>query len=130
MFRLRFQCRLVSEKSWYVVADINQGPAELTGLLNDVRKGVSPEALEADIEAGTQRLTQLVGGSDGCQLSSDVLLTARHFSNTLFNIMRGGTFYDEYTFPLDDFLDFVKTWNRPLRKSSKPCFLPVTSPFR
>jgi hypothetical protein len=111
-----------SEQSWYVVADINQGPSELTALLNAIRKGVSPAVLEADIDAGTQRLAQLVGGSDGCQLSSDALLAARHFSNTLFNIMRGGTFYDEYTFPLDDFLDFVTTWNRPLREKFKALF--------
>ena len=118
-----------SEKSWYVVADINQGPAELTDLLNDVRKGISPEALEADIDAGTQRLIQRVGGSDGCQLSSDALLTARHFSNTLFNIMRGGTFYDEYTFPLDDFLDFVTTWNKPLREKFESLFSTSNEPL-
>jgi len=103
-----------SEKSWYVIADINQGPSQLPALLNEIRQGVKPETIEADIDKGAQRLAQLVGGSDGCQMSSDRLVTARHFSNTLFNIMRGGTFYDEYTFPREDFLDFVETWNAPL----------------
>jgi hypothetical protein len=118
-----------SEKSWYMVADVNQGPSELAVLLNDIRQGVSPAALEADIEAGTQRLLQLVGGSDGCQLSADALVTARHFSNTLFNIMRGGTFYAEYTFPLDDFLDFVKTWNRPLQEKFEALFSSRSEPL-
>ena len=103
------------QKTWYIVADVNQGPSRLTALLQEVRQGVSPAALEADIEAGTQRLLQLVGAADGRQFSSDGLVTARHFSNTLFNIMRGGTFYDGYNFPYKDFLDFVGTWNRPLR---------------
>jgi hypothetical protein len=105
-----------SDKSWYVIADINQGPSQLAALLNEIRQGVTPETLEADADAGTQRLVQLVGGSDGCQLSSDAIATARHFSNTLFNIMRGGTFYDGYTLPHDDFLDFVESWNAPLRQ--------------
>ena len=35
----------------------------------------------------------------------------------MFNIMRGGTFYDEYTLPRDDLLDFVKTWNAPLSET-------------
>jgi hypothetical protein len=102
-------------KDWYVLADINQGPSQLSALLHEIKQGISPAVIEADIEAGTQRLWQLVGGSDGCQCSSDALVTARHFSNTLFNIMRGGTFYEDYTFPVDDFLEFVDTWNRPLR---------------
>jgi hypothetical protein len=102
------------ERNWYLVADINQGPLQLTGLLGQIRAGVAPEEIEKDIEAGAQRLLQLVDGADGSQLSSDHLTTARHFSNTMFNIMRGGTFYDDYRFPHDDFLEFVETWNSPL----------------
>ena len=106
----------VTEKCWYILADINQGPSQLRALLTEIRGGVTAEEIEADIEAGEQRLLQLVGGADGCQLSADTLTTARHFSNTLFNIMRGGTFYDGYSFPPADFLDFVSTWNKPLRQ--------------
>ena len=105
-----------TEKCWYILADINQGPSQLRALLAEIRGGVTAEEIEADIEAGEQRLLQLVGGADGCQLSADTLTIARHFSNTLFNIMRGGTFYDGYSFPPADFLDFVSTWNKPLRE--------------
>ena len=103
-----------SQKTWYVVADIDQGPSRLAGLLGQVREGVARETIEADIDAGAQRLQQLVGGADGFQVTSDVLTTARHFANTMFNIMRGGTFFDGYAVPRDDFLDFVETWNAPL----------------
>jgi hypothetical protein len=106
-----------SDKSWYVVADLNQGPSRLAGLLGQIRKGMTPETIEADIDAGAERLQQLVGGADGAQATSDALTTARHFANTMFNIMRGGTFYDEYTLPRDDLLDFVKTWNAPLSET-------------
>ncbi|MBT8065040.1 MAG: hypothetical protein KJN94_08475 [Gammaproteobacteria bacterium] len=103
-----------SEHSWYVMADIDQGPSRLAGLLGQIRKGVAAATIEADIDSGGERLQQLVGGADGFQVTSDALTTARHFANTLFNIMRGGTFYDEYTIPRNDFIDFVATWNRPL----------------
>jgi len=103
-----------SEESWYVVADLNQEPSRLAGLLGQIKAGMAPETIETDIDTGAERLLQLVGGADGCQATSDVLTTARHFANTMFNIMRGGTFYDEYSVPRDDFLDFVKTWNAPL----------------
>jgi len=102
------------EKSWHILADVNQGPSEVPALLAAISNG---GAIEGEVEAGTRRLIALTGGADGCQMSSDALATGRHFSNTLFNIMRGGTFYDEYRFPVDDFLSFVDTWNRPLREN-------------
>ena len=104
------------EKSWKILADVNQGPSEIASLLDSIDRGVSPLEIEEDIEAGTQRLLQLVGGADGCQFSSDKLVSGRHFSNTLFNIMRGGTFFDGYSFPTHDFLRFVGNWNKPLQK--------------
>jgi hypothetical protein len=104
-----------SEKSWHLLADVNQGAARLTSLLGDIRQGITAEAIEADIDAGTRQLVRLVDSADGCQKSADTLIAARHFSNTLFNIMRGGAFYDGYNFPAADFLDFVTTWNAPLR---------------
>jgi hypothetical protein len=103
-----------SIETWYVVADLNQGPSRLAGLLGQIRAGVAPEVIEADIDAGAERLLELVGGADGCQATSDVLTTARHFANTMFNIMRGGTFHDAYSVSRNDLLDFVRTWNAPL----------------
>ena len=104
------------QNSWSIQADVDQGPVQVAELLNSINEGISPHDIEQDIEAGSLRLLQLVGSADGCQCSSDALTNSRHFSNTLFNIMRGGTFYDEYSFPLNDFLHFVGVWNKPLQK--------------
>jgi len=110
-----FQLSSVSEKCWYLLADVDQGPSDLPALLNKIRRGITPDQVEHDVHSGTRRLLRLAGGADGCQLSSDALVTARHFSNTVFNIMRGGTFFNAYCLPVDDFLAFVGSWNRPLR---------------
>ena len=104
------------ETSWKILADVNQGPSQVAELTDLIDRGISPHTIDEDIEAGSQRLVQLVGCADGCQFSSDELVTAKHFSNTLFNIMRGGTFYDEYSFPTHDFLHFVDVWNKPLKE--------------
>jgi hypothetical protein len=103
-------------RSWYLLADVAQGPAQVPALFDAIRRGVSAAAVDQDVARGTQRLLHLAGGADGCQLSSDPLLTARHFSNTLFNIMRGGTIYDAYRVPSADFLDFAGGWNEPVRE--------------
>lgn len=104
------------QNSWSIQADVNQSPAQVAERLTTINGGISPNDIEQDIKAGSLKLLQLVGGADGSQCSSDTLTNSRHFSNTLFNIMRGGTFYDEYSVPLNDFLHFVGVWNKPLQK--------------
>ncbi len=100
---------------WYVLADVDQGPSELARLLQAIRQGITAEAIEADVADGTARLERLAGRADGYQKCSDDLITGRHLSNVLSNIMRGGVFPHEYTFPRQDFLDFTSERNRTLR---------------
>ncbi len=101
---------------WYLLADVEQGPAQTADLLKTIRQGLQAAAIEQDVADGTGRLERLAGSADGFQKSADDPVTSRHFSNTLFNIMRGGVFPYGYRFPRADFLDFVGQRNRPLRE--------------
>jgi len=100
-------------KTWYFVAEINQGPSKVVALADwiSLDAGLST-ALEADIAAGTEHLTQIVANADGLQLTSDKLLTARHFGNVLFNVMRGGIFDENYLVTKRDLLSFVIHYNK------------------
>jgi len=103
-----------AKKDWYLLADIGLGPSDLPLLLNSIARGINPGEIDDDVDAGTRRLRQLVGSADGFQFTSDELESGRHFANTLFNIMRGGTFTDEYRIHHRDFLAFISSWNAPL----------------
>ena len=118
-----------AEHCWYMIADVEQGPSQLADLLISIRRGVTADAIEQDVEAGTARLGRLAGSADGFQKSSDERVTARHFSNTLFNIMRGGVFPHGYRFPRADFLDFVGEWNRPLRETVEAALADLDGPL-
>lgn len=61
-----------------------------------------------DVETGTNNLVALAAAADGLQYSSDELLNTRHFSNVLFNIMRGGIFDDNYQIGKRDFIIYFK----------------------
>jgi hypothetical protein len=102
------------ESCWYIMADVEQRAAQVAALIGAIRQGVPASLIEEDVAAGTTRLHRLAGSAGGFQRSADELVTARHFSNTLFNIMRGGVFPHAYRFPRADFLDFVAERNRPL----------------
>jgi hypothetical protein len=102
---------------WYLLADVEQGPSQTADLVHTIRQGVAAGAIDQDVAAGTARLQRLAGSADGFQISADDLVTSRHFTNSLFNIMRGGVFPHGYRFPRADFLDFVGQRNLPLRET-------------
>jgi hypothetical protein len=102
-----------SEKKWSFVANVNLDQAHVVRLNHEIKNDSGlTKVIDEDIERGTQKLKQLVAGADGLQLTSDVLNDTRHYSNVLFNIMRGGTFDENYKIEKKDFVTY-------LRKASK-----------
>ena len=99
---------------WHIVADVNQDSSDIVRLV-DRLSGDHDELereLEADITQGTADLVHLVAKADGMQISAQKTVSAHHFSNVLFNIMRGGLFVDAYRVEKRDFWDFIRTRNR------------------
>lgn len=106
------------DKSWLIAANVNQSQPDIIQLDNKIRnsKNLVGEVL-ADVEAGTENLVKLVAAADGLQYSSDELLNTRHYSNTLFNIMRGGIFDENYQIAKNDFLRYLQKANSSVFKS-------------
>ncbi|MEP4532550.1 MAG: hypothetical protein ABJ004_05650 [Cyclobacteriaceae bacterium] len=103
-------------QSWYMVAEVNQDHADVEKIRHALTEDKSElvHDLLADVEHGTQSLLHMVGKADGLQLTADKLSVSRHYSNVLFNIMRGGIFDDHYNVEKDDLLDYIQTINRGL----------------
>ena len=101
-----------STKNWIIVANVNQGPSAIVAISEKLKSSqkLYQEVL-ADVELGTQNLIQLTGASDGLQVTNDELRTTRHFSNTLFNIMRGGIFDENYQIDSADFSTYLEKAN-------------------
>ncbi len=99
-------------KKWKIVANVNQNQSQIVELNKAIQndKYLKENVLQ-DVEAGTERLLLLTGSADGLQKTSDHLKDARHYSNVLFNIMRGGIFDDNYQIEKDDFLSYLKGAN-------------------
>lgn len=110
------ECVLASEQSqtWYFVADVNQDIVNIMNLISLI-KGTKDITtfIEKNIEEGTKALQQMVAMADGVQLSADINGNSRHFSNTLFNIMRGGIFENEYRIKTSFFIRHIKQYSVP-----------------
>lgn len=103
------------EKTWIQVANVNQSVSDVTRISELIKSNEDLEqVLNNSIEEGTKKLINLVASSDGLQLSNDELVNTRHFSNTLFNIMRGGIFDDNYNIGKEDFITYLSKANKGL----------------
>lgn len=100
-------------KNWYIVAELNQSASKVEKLLKEIMENPSIlEVMEADVSKGNYNLKKLVFDADGFQCTANEKAGYRHFSNTLFNIMRGGIYADGYEIDRDDFKAFVGHWNK------------------
>ncbi|SDG38233.1 hypothetical protein [Psychroflexus sediminis] len=101
-------------KSWHIIADVNYNHASVVKLQQDLQKDNLLQLIEQDIQLGTEKLIQLNGAADGLQRSNDNLRDIRHYSNTMFNIMRGGIFDNNYQIERWDFKAYLHKANQPL----------------
>lgn len=112
-----FELKVKAEKSWLTIADVNKSVTAVNQLKEQIANEPKlAELVQTDIEDGTQKLVDLTGNADGIQLSADVLTNTRHFSNTLFNIMRGGIFDDNYQIEKVDFVKYISNANKKVFK--------------
>ncbi len=109
------------EKEWMIVANVNQSHAAVAKLLDLIKneKGLY-QIVRQDIAAGAKRLLALNAAADGLQLSSDHRRDTRHYSNVLFNIMRGGIFDHNYQIEKWDFSHYLSNANKAVFENSKP----------
>ncbi len=102
-----------TSRTWKIVANVNQNHAQVIGLNRQIKeKSDLDQLIEQNIEEGTRNLVELTTGADGMRLSADLRKDARHYSNVLFNIMRGGTFDRNYQIEKRDLVSYLSNASR------------------
>lgn len=109
-----------SESTWQIIADVNKNHSQIVRTLLDIQSTRDlTRLIQEDIHRGTIQLKNLVASSDGFQYTNDALQDCRHFSNVLFNIMRGGIFDDGYRIDIRDFETYLGKANNYLYEKHK-----------
>ena len=107
-------------KEWMLIAEVNKNHSAISKLIHQIQTNDSlSELINQKIEKGTERLIALNAASDGLQLSADKFRDTRHFSNTLFNIMRGGIFDDNYQIEKWDFKTYLLKANKKVARKTE-----------
>ncbi len=109
-----------TSKSWKIIANVNQNQAQVIQIADAISNDVTLEnQIIQDIDLGTQNLISLNATADGLQFTADKRKDSRHFSNVLFNIMRGGIFDNNYTVEKNDFVNYIAKANKILFKEEE-----------
>ena len=114
----KIELRENSSKQWMIICNVNQTISDIVRLKKSIitEKEIVTK-VKNDIVLGSSNLRELVGNSDGLQLTNDKLRMIRHFSNTMFNIMRGGIFDENYQIEKNDFLSYMSKSNSSIFQS-------------
>ena len=120
-----------AERSWHLFADVDQDGATIVykmSMLHGNAYALTAE-IEKDIKENDLNLRKFVAGADGLQLSEAQLCNSNHFSNVMFNIMRGGLFADQYWINKKDYIGFVSIRNREIVNKNSGFFAALPGRF-
>lgn len=101
------------DREWTIVANVNQHHPNIIQLSENIKSDAGLyNKVRDDIQLGTETLIKLCAASDALQYTADSLKDTRHFSNVLFNIMRGGIFDNNYQIEKRDFETYIRKANK------------------
>jgi hypothetical protein len=113
-------------RDWLIVADLDYGLPDVARLEQTFREAAMAPSSDLksqvldDVDAGSRRLTAIVGSADGLQLTGDSLGSTHHFANVLFNVMRGGVFESGYAICVADLKRHVQGFSRSVYARCTP----------
>ncbi|NGP54438.1 hypothetical protein [Thioalkalivibrio sp. XN8] len=105
---------------WELVANTAQGQKEVVALRRELREPAElRRALARSIATGSDRLARIMAAADGFQATAEEHVTVHHYANVLFNVLRGGIFFDQYSIRSGHFARTVRHFNQPVYERNK-----------
>ncbi len=99
----------------YYVIELEQDSSDVEELVYLLENNDNlPAIIDEDVTLGTEKLHHLVSLADGIQNTADKMSCIRHFSNVMFNSMRGGLFENGYEISREYFQRHVYRFNKKL----------------
>ncbi len=98
--------------SWQFITNIEQSQSEIVALLDKlVNENTISLSIADSIAKGTDNLARKMAAADGFQTTDEETVSAHHYANVLFNVLRGGIFDDQYHISTKDFIKTIKHFN-------------------
>ena len=104
-------------QNWLIVANLEQPQtkvSELKAALQDSDGLLG--SINDSVAAGDKRLASIMAAADGFQATNEENVSLHHYANTVFNVLRGGIFNDQYTVVSSDFASTIALFNNAVSK--------------
>jgi len=99
-------------RTWQIVANTEQTQKDVVALRHALRTPeVLQETIADSIEEGSEKLARILASGDGFQATAEETVSVHHCANVLFNILRGGVFFDQYNILSSDFARTIRQFN-------------------
>ena len=102
------------------MANVEQSQSNVVDLICQLS---SPDAvtdsIARSIAQGSDALTRIVAAADGLQKTAEENVSAHHYANVLFNILRGGIVSDQYRIPSRNFSGHIEFFNRKVHRQHR-----------
>ncbi|SET34366.1 hypothetical protein [Thalassotalea agarivorans] len=101
-----------SQKTWQFVTNIEQSQNQVVSLLNALTQSQAlARAIDKSVASGDDNLARKMAAADGFQQTNEEQVSAHHYANVLFNVLRGGIFDDQYHIDSKDYVKTIKHFN-------------------
>ncbi|MEO1247281.1 MAG: hypothetical protein AAFX56_16470 [Pseudomonadota bacterium] len=112
-----------ASKAWQIVVNTEQTQAEVVALRSELATpDLLGEAVRQSIAGGSDKLARIMASGDAFQATAEEAVTAHHYANVLFNILRGGVFFDQYRISARDLRQTIKSFNSAVYERNR-CML-------
>ena len=102
-----------SSRRWRLVANVENSQSqslELIHALGDTEKLAAQ--IDRSIEKGSDALARIMAAGDGFQKTAEESVSAHHYANVLFNVLRGGIVDNQYLISSVDFAGHIRRFNK------------------
>ena len=102
-----------TSQRWQLIANIEQSQAQAVGLRHQLIDPTAvAEAISRSVDKGSDNLARIMARGDAFQATAEENVSAHHYANVLFNILRGGIFDNQYQVSSRDFSNTIEMLNR------------------
>ena len=101
-----------ASQRWQIVADIGRTQGQVLEIIRSLADpAAAARAVARAVDAGCDELARIMAAADGFQSAAEESVTAHHYANVMFNVLRGGIFHDQYRVSTTDFASSVRHFN-------------------
>lgn len=100
---------------WGIAANTEQDQGQVSQLRQVLQQNERLfDLVESSVAEGTKNLSSIMARADAFQVTAEKEVSVHHYANTLFNVLRGGIFANQYKISKADFIATLGHFNQEI----------------